>query len=306
MFYISGLRRLEKPVLDLNMTKTSPGLYNVGDTYRMAALPGGGAVIRHYIRNETDKILKINSQGKVTQTIYTCIGCSYIGGLLILGDFLYITHNNGTVIKTRVSDGQVVSTSTIPDVSIVVNTGSLSNKPETIPDKQTLLLCDWDKGEVFTFKPSTGEKQVRVTGLSKPSSVSYFFHNHTVYYIVCEFDRHGIYVYNQTWDLIRTIGTEGFNDGELNTPTSAIVSDEDTVIISDNGNNRVSEFSFNGTFLRHLLVSSDGIYSPFSMSYYYPHLWLVYGGIHDKLYRYNMYRSVNYLSIIFLKFYINY
>ena len=294
MFDISGLRRLEKPVLDLKITKTIPGLYKVGNTDTIAALPGGGAVIRHYIyNNSTEQILKINSQGKVTQTIYTCVGCSsYIWGLLVLGDYLYLTHYNGTVIKTRVSDGQVVSTSTIPDVRDVIHLGSLSNKPEKIPDKQTLLLCDYnyDKGEVFTFKPSTGEKQVRVTGLRLPSSVSYFFYNQTVFYIVCEEFRHRINVYDQTWDLIRTIGTWGSNDGELKHPLSAIVSDEDTIIISDHWNHRVSEFSFNGTFLRHLLVRSDGIIYPDSMSYYYPHLWLVHGGYPYKLYRYNLYR----------------
>ena len=300
MFYISGLRRLERPVLHLDMTNTSPELYYVGYTNRIAALPGGGAVIGHHIENKgTDQILKINSQGKVTQTINTCVNCysysSYISGLIVLGEFLYLSHHNGTVIKTRVSNGQVVSTSTIPDVIKVINTGSLSNKPDRIPDKQTLLLCDYNKGKVFTFKLSTGEKQVRVTGLSYPRSVSYFFYNLTVYYIVCEEGRHRINVYNQTWHLIRTIGTEGYNDGELRYPLSAIVSDEDTIIISDRYNHRVSEFSFNGTFLHHLLVRSDGINYPRSMSYYYPHLWLVYGGYpNDKLYRYNLYRSVNY------------
>ena len=275
-------------MLDLNISRTSPGLYRDGYTSRIAALPGGGAVITHnIINNRTEKILKINSQGKVTQTIYTCVGCSSIWGLLVLGDFLYITHRNGTVINTRVSDGQVVSTSTIPDLREVIHTGSLSNKADKIPDKQTLLLCDWIKGEVFTFKPSTTEKQVHVTDLRYPYSVSYFFYNQAVFYIVCEYNRHRINVYNQTWDLIRTIGTRGSKDGELNNPTSAIVSDEDTVIISDFWNNRVSEFSFNGTFLCHLLDRSDGIVWPNFMSYYYPHLWLVNFG---KPYRYNLYR----------------
>ena len=298
--------RLEKPVLDLNLTRTSPGLTNVGFTGGVAALPGGGAVIGHHIGNNrwTEQILKINSQGKVTQTIYTgktsqtmsaCKSCSkYIWGRLVLGDFIYLTHLNGTVIKTRVSNGQVVTTSTIPEVIAVFYTGSLSNKLDKIPDKQTLLLCD--RNQVFTFKPSTGEKQVRITGLRYPQSVSYFFYNHTVFYIVCELGRHRINVYNQTWHLIRTIGTYGSNDGELNHPESAIVSDEDTIFISDWFNHRVSEFNFNGTFLRHLLVRSDGIYRPFSMSYYYPHLWLVHGDPHMP-YRYNLYRLVYYLYL---------
>ena len=204
--------------------------------------------------------------------------------MLVLGDYLYITHQNGTVIKTQVSDGRIMNVTTIPDVRYVTHTGSLYSKPEKIPDKQTLLLCDRYKDELFTFKPSTGQKKVRITGLRNPRSVSYLFYNNTVYYIVCEELGHRITVYNNMWDLTRTIG--GSNGGELNHPLSAIVSDKDTIIISDNFNHRISEFSFNGTFLHHLLDRSDGIYSPSSMSYFYPHLWLRHG---YKLYRYNLY-----------------
>ena len=274
-------------MLDLYVTRTSTELASVNF---VAALNGGAAFVNNYIRyNETQEVLKMSSQGKISQVIYSCVNCSYIGGLLVLGDYLYIIHGNGTVIETRVSDGRILRISTIPDVGLVIHLGSLSNKPDRIPDKQTLLLCDFNKGEVFTFKYSTGEKQVRVTGLRYPYSVSYFSYNQNVFYIVCEEGWDRINVYNQTWDLIRTIGTRGSNDGELNTPISAIVSDEDTIIVSDYSNHRVSEFSFNGTFLRHVLVGSDGIEKPISMSYYYPHLWLVHGD-HFKPYRYNLYR----------------
>ena len=287
--YILGLRRLKKPLLDLNTTRTSPELASV---YYVAALPGGEAVVDNYIRNnKTYQVLKLDSQGRVTQVIYSCVNCSSsISGLLVLGEHLYIIYINGTLLETLVSDRLVLKVSTIPDVVYVRHTGSLYSKPEKIPDKQTLLLCDWSKGEVFIFKPSTGQKQVYITGLSHPRSVSYFFHNQAVYYIVCEQFQHRINVYNQTWDLIRTFGSKGSKDGELlSTPLSAIVSDEDTIIISEWWNHRVSEFSFNGTFLHHLLVKSDDISIPDSMSYYYPHLWLVHGEPH-KLYRYNLYR----------------
>ena len=248
-------------------------------------------MVYNYIdNNNTRQVFRLDSQGKIKNNIYSCVGCpSGISGLLVLGDHLYIIHLNGTVIKTRVSDGRVINVTTIPDVRDVIHTGSLYGNPDKIPDKQTLLLCDYYKHEVFTFKPSTGQKQVHVTDFSFPRSVSYLFYNNTVYYIVCEEYGHRINVYNNIWDHIRTIGRRGSNDGELNEPTSAIVSDEDTIIISDYGNHRISKFSFNGTFLRHLLVRSDGIREPFSMSYYYPHLWLTHSYPHYKLYRYNLY-----------------
>ena len=195
------------------------------------------------------------------------------------------------MIKTQVSNGRVLSTSTIPNVISVTHTGSLYSQPEKIPDKKTLLLCDWSKGEVFTFKPSSGQKKVRITGLSVPRSVSYFFKDNfkDSYYIICEQFNHRITVYNNKWTRIRRIGRRGSDDGKINQPESAIVSEEDTIIISDYLNHRVSEFSFNGKFRRHLLIKTDGINQPYSMSYYYPHLWLVHGPPFE-LFRYNLYR----------------
>ena len=50
--------------------------------------------------------------------------------------------------------------------------------------------------------------------------------------------------------------------------------DEDTIIVSDYNNNRISEFSFNGTIILHLVVKSDGINNPEIMTNYYPHVWI--------------------------------
>ena len=276
---------MEKPLLDLNVSRINPQL---SELYRVAALPGGEAVIAVNVKGAI-KAIKVNSQGRVTQDIYSCTRCSRFKGLLVLGEHVYLIHGNGTVFETRVSDRRLLSTSTIPDVSRVMHYGSLSSKPDQISDKQTLLLADEVKHEVFTFKPSTGEKQVRITRYGSPASVSYFFFNDTEYYIVTEAFNDRINIYNNTWDLLRTIGTMGSDDQKLDYPLAAVVSEEETIIVSDFTEHRVSEFSLNGTFLHHLLVESDGIDWPRSMSYYYPHLWLTHGRLMDKLYRYQLY-----------------
>ena len=105
------------------------------------------------------------------------------------------------------------------------------------------------------------------------------------YYIICESLNHSINVYNATWHLVRRIGRNGSDDIELNYPGAAIVSDEDTIIILDQENYRVSEFSFDGTFLRHILDVSDGIDRPGHISYYYPHLWLDNGNANLRRYK---------------------
>ena len=71
LFCISGLKRLKKPSLDLNTTITTPGLSSV---VYVAALPGGEAVVHNYIdNNKTRQILRLDSLGKITKTIYSCV-----------------------------------------------------------------------------------------------------------------------------------------------------------------------------------------------------------------------------------------
>ena len=128
---------------------------------------------------------------------------------------------------------------------------------------ESLLLCDQNQAEVFTFNLSTGEKQVHISGLNGPTSVSYFFKDNMTYYIICESGNHSINVYNATWHLIRRIGRKGSDDGELNYPHAPLVSDGDTIIILDRDIYRVSEFSFD---------ILDDIGRPTYMSYYYPYI----------------------------------
>ena len=235
--------------------------------------------------------MKLNSEGNVIKKIYTCIWCS-ITGLLVVGDHFYMIDYNGTLLQAQVSDGRTVSIFSVPtpEGGHVKHTGSLYNHPGTIPDKDTLILCDFNKGEVFTYNLSTKQKLVhlnRTHGLINPNSVSFFFQNNMTFFIVCDNSRFQVLVYNATWHLVRSIGRRGSADGELNWPEAAIVSEDNTIIVSDTENHRVSEFSFDGKFLGHLLVKSDGIYRPKALSFSYPYLYLtLYTG---QIYRYRLY-----------------
>ena len=293
LFYISGTGRLSKPVLDLDITKANPLL---SFTF-VAALPGGEAIVNSYnISKKRYGILKMNSNGSVKQ-IFQCKNCD-ITGLLILGDYLYMTYVNGTVMQCRVSDGQLLKVSTIPDVGSIINTGSLYSNPDKIPDKDTLLLCDDNKGEVLTFKPSNGQKKVRITGLSYPRSVSYLFYNATTYYVVCVEVDHKINTYNSTWNLVKSIRIGGIGFRDEGFPRAAVVSDENTIIVSHRNNHRVSEFSFDGRFLHDLLDKYD-VYWPSTMSYSFPYLWLVDDGLTpNNCYRYSLYgKSIIYILL---------
>ena len=254
------------------MSSVNPELQKVK---YVAALPGGeAAVIINYRR-----VVIINKEGQLVRELYKCLTCSKFNGLLLLGGNLSIIQQNGTVSVIRLHDGQLLQVYHIPDVGAIYYFGSLYWDPDVI-DPDVLLLTDWYKGEVFSYWFSTLQKTVLVTDLSNPFSVSYFFKKNQTFYIVCERDKYYLTVYNATWNPVRTIGNV------LTYPHAAIVSPDNTIIVADTYYNKVSEFTSDGKFLRLL---TDEIVQPGSISFRYPHLWIV--GNSNDLYRYKLYEQ---------------
>ena len=148
-------------------------------------------------------------------------------------------------------------------------------------DKETLLLVNWGsklsaKGSVFTYNLSDGHEEVKVSNLKNPTSVVRAETNDGSIYVVCEQNAHRINIYNSSWSLQRSIGLQGSADGRLDMPQCAIVTPWHTILVADRDNDRVTEFSMDGRFVRHLLTKEDGVRKPRRLSVLGPYLWLSY------------------------------
>ena len=277
------------PVFDLNMNNVKPQMTRI---WWVAALPDGGAFVNKYVWSymyDTNQVLRVNVKGQVIQHVHQCVGC-YLGGLLVLNNNLYVIYRNGTLLEININNTNTVHVYQVPHVRFMVHSGSLSYHPSVITYPDLLLLADdtW-RGEIFSYNVTSKNKQVHLTGLSYPTSVSFMTYNSNLYYVVCEHKRHQVLIYNSTWGLYQTLGgTEGSGDGQLDQPRSAIGLPDGSVIISDQYNNRVCLFTIQGKFVRHLMTESNGlfIYNPEAMSVSLPYLW-VKGPI--GLYRYRLY-----------------
>ena len=273
--------RLVKPVLDLNVTTANK---QITSPRFVAALPEGEAVV-----NAGRQVVKINITGQTIEEQYDCQSCYTIEGLLLLGSNLYVIHNTGTIAEIQPNTGQNFNVYYIPDVSFVEHYGSLWSDPSNIPNTDILLLSDSHKGEVFSYNLTSKHKQVYLTGLYYPISVSYIFYNNSTHYIVCQYGSHTISIYSSSWDLVSSFGGYGSSDGDLYRPTAAIMSYNNTILVSDTFNSRISVFTTDGVFLYHLLTQSDEIYYPSALSYYKPYLWVV-NAYSKQLYRYRLYK----------------
>ena len=278
---------LASPVLDLNLTDVNPQMTYI---YRVAALPDGGAFVYNYVSsNYTRQVWRVNGTGQVIQHVYQCVGCIK-EGLLVLNNNIYVIYWNGRLVEININNTNTIQVYQVPDVRGITHYGSLSYHPSVITHPDLLLLADYDKGEIFSYNVTSKNKQVHLTGLSRPSSVSFMTYNSHLYFVVCERDHHQVLIYNSTWGLYKTLGgTRGSGDGQLSHPWSAIGLPDGSLIISDTGNHRVSLFNIKGRFVRHILTQSDGLSYPQAMSISLPYLWVVGSG---RLYRYKLYQLV--------------
>ena len=291
---------MSKPSLSLNMTKTK---LSTSLIQHVAALSGAQAVvsykpwlikwsdrfkmnIKHHLRPQ---VSKIDNQGHLAQDLYN--STTAITGLLALGEKIFIIHYNGTLLELSLEDGHLLQVYHVPVIKggHIFHSGSLSADPSMIPDHDQLLLTDKNNHEVFTYKLSTREKMSRIRKTEgQLISVSYLFYKNTEFYIVCGYlGDHTVSIYNSTWNLVRTVGSYGTSDGRFNQPHAAIVSPDNTIIVADYNNNRLSEFTITGVFVRQILDSSDGIIKPEALSFWSPYLWVVHS--EGRLYRYNYY-----------------
>ena len=248
----------------------------------------------------TWQVWRVNVTGQVIQHVYQCVRCYFnrsgllfanITGLLVLHNNLYVIHGNGTLLEFNINNTNTVQVYQVPDVIYMLQYGSLSYHPSVITHPDLLLLADWDKGEIFSYNVTSKNKQVHLTGLGGPNSVSFMTYNYHLYYVVCDCLHDQVHVYNSTWGLYQTLGGTGSGDGQLGSPWSAIGIPDGSVIISDWHNIRVSLFTIQGRFVRHLLTQSDGLYHPFTMSISLPYLWLTdyQGSYIYRLHRYKLY-----------------
>ena len=262
----------------------------------MTALPNSEAIIcftekiKSVYQHYSHRVVKMNRYGEVSHNIEHTDTRKTCRGLQILGGMLYVIQRGSSVqritlsqLEKNLKENKILHL--IPDTKDVVNFASLFHNPFKIPDKDLLLLADYTKYEVFTYRLSTKHKEVHVRGVRIPRSVSYIFDGDNTFYLVCGGNE--VRVYNSTWGLVRKIGKTGSWKEKLIMPTSAIILPDGNIIIADFWEKKVSVFTVDGRFLHPLLVAHN--FGPLHLTFSHPHLWVL--GHKNQLRRYRLYKS---------------
>ena len=232
----------------------------------MAALPEGKAVT--VIKN-SDTIVRVNKQGVIVNNLYTG---SDITGLLVQGSHLFVLHYNGTIVQMKL-DGLILNVYNT-GISYLYNFGSHHTDLCDI-DLDEVLLPSISLGNVYTYNISSQTLKLRVNNLNGPLSVTHGCVDGSVVYVVCERYAHKVRVYNTSWSIITSFGGYGSGDGQLEFPDSAVMSNG-YIFVPDTENNRVSMFTSDGQFVKHIIIYDVPYYEdyPRSLSVRGKYLWV--------------------------------
>ena len=261
---------MSHPVMALHVNSVNK---QVNKVYTVTALPDGTCLVYNMISYNKHQVLRIDQEGQTVPPIHVCKhNDSDITGILHSQGVIYIIQYGGIITKCLLDD----LSRSVDTYRLDVGWQGLYNGD--MVDENNLILTDPSRGEVFIYHIKDKHKDVKITGLSFPVSVSCRREKHGLRFAVCEHYAGRISIYDEGFNKIKTISNEGTGDGQLLGPECVIFSPWGSILVTDTGNNRISEFSEDGAFIKHLLTDQDDIYRPVSISYNKPYLWVAGGG----------------------------
>ena len=235
------------------------------------ALPGGQFLVVGRTNGWADKnshVLRLDNTLSVIQTLI--VTPERINELILMRSDVLLLHDN-SITRVRLRDGEVVEKNKVGDLREWVRSG-------LVLDEGSLLLVErGESGRIFTYRLSDGHTEDKVKNLNSPQSVIRIKTKEDTLFVVCESGSKRVNIYNSRWRLQTSI-TET-PDGPLLNPTCVLElpSEPASILIADHLSCRISQFTTEGRFIRHLIKGEDKIKHPNQLSYCHPHLYVTSG-----------------------------
>ena len=241
------------------------------NVFHIAALPNGHAAV-----HRGSQVLIMNGLGQVIRRIDIGFGR---GGLFGLGVGLQASESflayfgNGTVFEMQSQDGRILN-AYHTGIKPIVNRASSYTDKCNIP-KDTIFFAKYVTrfSHVFSYNVSSKTRKLNVKGLHGVYSVSSGCVNGSVVYIVSECSTHKVHVYNASWSRIASFGGRKSGVVKFGRPFSAAMSEQGHIYVADHDHFRVSMFTSNGQFVKHILTCKYP-YKPWILSVRGRYLWL--------------------------------
>ena len=230
------------------------------------ALPDGQAAMKI---KQNYSVVRME-EGVIVKDLYR----GSVRSLLVHGSHLFAFHLNGTIVQMQPEDGLVLN---VFNTTIHNPRNYASHHTDRCDIDLDILFFASDR-EVYTYNISSQTLQTRLKNLGGSVSVTHGCVDGNVVYVVTERGPCMVHVYNATWSLMKSFGGKGTDNGQLDGPFSAVMSNHGYIFVSDYFNSRVSMFTSDGQFLKHIIIYDipyyDGPDKPWSLSVRGKYLWV--------------------------------
>ena len=140
-------------------------------------------------------------------------------------------------------------------------------------NESCVLLLSESENRIAEYNPNINQTKTAVSNLREPVNVNIMRCEDEVLYLVSCQGTHSVDVYDEKWKLVRTFGGRGQSDGQMMCPRRTTITKQG-ILVADCFNGRISLYSTQGTFIKHILTRNDSIGCPVSLSFNRPLLWL--------------------------------
>ena len=253
---------LEKP--ELFKIISCPGNREWSQPWNISSVDDDCVLISDWSKNF---ITMAYSSDKPSVIIPAQYGC--IRDACLFDDSLYTAYEN-FIIKRTFNDGKAG-----PEIKYNPSINDIYSMK--ILNESCVLLLSYNEKRIIEFNPDNNQTKIAVSNLKDPVHVNIMRSEGEVLYLVTCDGTHSVDVYDEGWKLVRTFGGYGQADGQMWNPFGTTITKQG-ILVADCSNGRISLYSSEGKFIKHILTYNDGIGYPVGLSYARPFLWLSHSG----------------------------
>ena len=140
-------------------------------------------------------------------------------------------------------------------------------------NESCVLILSYNEKRIIEFNPNSNQTTEVVSNLKEPVNINIMRSDGEVLYLVTCYRTHSVDVYDEGWKLVRTFGGEGQADGQMRNPWGTTFTKQG-ILVADCSNGRISLYSTEGNFIKHILKRNDGIDYRIGLSFTRSFLWL--------------------------------
>ena len=133
-----------------------------------------------------------------------------------------------------------------------------------------VLVCD---RQVQVFDSNTRTTRKVVDNLNNPQSITLGYPGGKKTFAIADSGTHEVYLYDEAWNKLHTLGGHGSKDGQLNQPWDTAFT-PNGLIVADASNKRLSLFDLQWKFKQNVLDQTHIEGYPIGISFNYPYIWV--------------------------------